>query len=676
MGERGGDSADRQETTHPGSREEMSVKRRIHRCPALCLAVILVGILFLDHRTSFAAAGDEEFLEMLQRRTFTYFLDCTNPENGLVMDKADNFGPCPLDSSFASISGVGFGLAAMVVAAERGWISREEAERRTLVTLRFFWGRMTHEHGFFYHFVDMRTGKRFEKVELSSIDTALFIAGALVAASYYADPEIKLLAHRLYNRVDWQWMTNGGTFLSMGWTPEEGFLPFSWDHFSEGILMYIMAMGSPTHPLPASCWNLRRTWGKYGPHQLIACPPLFTHQFPQVFLDLRGLSDRFADYFQNSVQATLANRRFCLEGRASFKTFSDDCWGLTACIGPNGYQAYGASPGPAPVDGTVAPAAAACSIVFTPDLSIRALRYMYREWGDRILGRFGFTDSFNADPAFVAREAFAINQGPTILMIENYRSNLIWNLFMRNPCIQAGMRRAGFARNPNPRRRPTDGQILETNPYFPHQKPRLEAPRVSDTLTSAELWKDRSAWKVAPRVPFDLQHLQMFINPYRLATGECRLLHNRSTLFLLFRIEDRDLGNPFPDGEVFKGDSGEVYLDLDNDAFVWGGKRDVQLAFGPTPDGRKIRVKAFQPPGFAGAIEPRFSIRKDGYDLLLPIDKAAFGIGPGEIGFSVALHDVEPAGRKDVKWQWFFTQPVIHLGALRFGAESGMKDGR
>ena len=643
----------------------------------LALAVFLSAFFVFAPLPSFAASenwdgdGDEAFLEMLQRRTFTYFLDCTNLENGLVMDKADNFRPCTLDSSFASISGVGFGLAAMVVAAERGWISREEAERRTLVTLRFFWERMPQEHGFFYHFVDMRTGARFGKVELSSIDTALFIAGALVAAEYFSDPEIKLFAHRLFNRVDWPWMTHGGTFLSMGWTPEEGFLKFSWDHFSEGILMYIMAMGSPTHPLPRSCWNFRRTWGKFGPHLLISCPPLFTHQFPQIFLDLRGLSDEFADYFQNSVQATLANRRFCLAGRSDFKTFSEDCWGLTACIGPNGYQAYGASPGPAPVDGTVAPAAAACSIVFTPDLSIRALRHMYREWGDKIFGRFGFTDSFNADPVFVAREAFAINQGPTILMIENFRSNLIWKLFMKNPCIQAGMKKAGFARNPNPRQRPPASLILETNPFFPHQKPTLEVPKVPDSMTADRLWKDSAAWKSAPRIPFDQKHLQSFINPFRLAKGECGLLQNTFTLFIKFRIQDRDLANPFPDDEFFKGDSGEVYIDLDNDTFTWGGKRDVQIVFGPSPDGRKIRAKVFQPQVFIGNIDSRFSIRKDGYDVLLSIDKAAFGIGPRDIGFSVALHDVEPKGKKDIKWQWFFTQPITHLGTLRLGRGKG-----
>ncbi|HNW37098.1 MAG TPA: hypothetical protein PKM25_19310, partial [Candidatus Ozemobacteraceae bacterium] len=193
-----------------------------------------VSILLLVVVPSFAASDDNAFLEMIQRRTFTYFIECTNPENGLVMDKADNFRPCPLDSSFASVSGVGFGLAVMVVGAERGWISKAEAEKITLVTLRYFWNRMPHEHGFFYHFVDIRTGQRFEKVELSSIDTALFIAGCLLSAEYFVNPEIKLLASRLYNRVDWNWMTNGTQFLCMGWSPEEGFQKYYWDHFSEG----------------------------------------------------------------------------------------------------------------------------------------------------------------------------------------------------------------------------------------------------------------------------------------------------------------------------------------------------------------------------------------------------------------------------------------------------------
>lgn len=249
---------------------------------------------------------DDDFLGRVQKQTFRYFNDCTNPANGLVMDKALNLPSANTHVDFAhsaaSIAGVGFGLTALPVGVERGWISREKALTLTRTTLKFFYKKMEHKHGFFYHFIDMKTGKRAMECEISSIDTAIFIAGALFAAQYFADREINELALQLYSRVNWLWMCDGKQFASMGWTSEKGFIPASWDHYSEGILLYILALGAPKHALPPESWNFRRVWGRYKEHTYLINQPLFTHQFPQVWLDLRNQRDGFADYFKTHAR--------------------------------------------------------------------------------------------------------------------------------------------------------------------------------------------------------------------------------------------------------------------------------------------------------------------------------------------------------------------------------------
>lgn len=357
---------------------------------------------------------DDGFLDLVERQSFRYFVEAANPANGLVLDKTSNSSSPDFKYAPASIAAVGFGLAALTAGAERGWIGKAEAAERVKTTLVFFSEKMESEHGFFYHFVDMETGKRAWNCELSSIDTALFLAGALTAAQYFESPEIKELAQKLYERADWKWMANGSPFLSMGWKPETGFLVPSWNEYNESMVMYILALGSPAFPLTAESWTaIRRPLGRYKGHELILSPPLFTHQFSHAFIDFRGKRDAFADYFENSVQATLANRQFCIDSAGSFRTYGKDSWGLTASIGPDGYKAYGAPPGPALHDGTVAPSAAAASLVFTPKQSLSALKYWYSTYRDRLWGRYGFADSFNLDRDFFASDAFAINQGPT-----------------------------------------------------------------------------------------------------------------------------------------------------------------------------------------------------------------------------------------------------------------------
>lgn len=393
---------------------------------------------------------DEQFLDLIQYRAVNFFWQETNPKTGLVKDRAGNFEP---DSyQVASIAATGFGLAALAVGEKRGWLSHEQAKERAFITLRFFRDKMEHNHGFYYHFVDMDTGKRVWNCEISSIDTALFIAGALFVGEYFKGTEVKDLADELYQRVDFQWMlTDGGTrpnekLLNHGWKPETGFLAYRWDSYSELMILYLLAIGSPLHPIPADCWDAwKRPMGTYANYTTFAQGPLFTHQFSHIFIDFRNKKDKLSyDYWTSSVNATKANRQFCIDNAGKFKTYGPNVWGLTASDSPEGYREFGAPPGIAQHDGTVSPGAPAASIVFTPELSIEAVKFMYQNFGDKIWGRYSFANAFNLDKDWWDKDVIGIDLGPILLMIENYRSGMIWNYFMSLPAIKKAMEKVGF----------------------------------------------------------------------------------------------------------------------------------------------------------------------------------------------------------------------------------------
>jgi hypothetical protein len=351
-----------------------------------------------------------------------------------------------------NIAAVGFGLAASVIGANRGWLNQEEAYQRTRTTLAFLRDGMPHEHGFYYHFVDWQTGRRVWRSEISSIDTAWLMAGVLMAGHSYPESEAALIADELYRRIDFVWMLNDGgrrpreLLLNHGWTPETGFLPYRWDSYNELMLLYLLAIGSPTHAIPAACWEAwARPRDSYAGYKTFAIEPLFAHQFSHAWIDFSSRRDRLGyDYFESSVAATQANRRFCLDHRHKYRTYEEDVWGLTASDGPDGYQAYGAPPGVARHDGTVAPAAAAGSIVFTPELSCAALTTMHTKYGDRIWGRYGFSDAFNVERGWWGQDVIGIDLGITLLMIENYRSGLVWQRFEQNASIRAALNAVGL----------------------------------------------------------------------------------------------------------------------------------------------------------------------------------------------------------------------------------------
>jgi hypothetical protein len=422
--------------------------------------------------------GDAEMLAELRRVNFKYFLDQYNDRTGLIADKTEADSP-------ASIAAVGLAISAYIVGVERNLLSRAEAVRRTLKVLRFFHASpqgpepgATGYKGFYYHFLHMETGRRVSKCELSTIDTAILIAGVLTAASYFdrggvEETEIRKLADILYRRVDWQWALNGKKTISHGWNPESGFLPYWWDRgYNEAHILYVLALGSPTFPIDPEGyrqWTSTFEWKElYGLAHFYA-GPLFIHQLSQLWLDCRGIKDAInrragIDYFENSRRATRVQRQYGIENPHRFAHYSRHGWGFTASDGPGpavlnldgvdrefyGYVARGAPFGPD--DGTISPWAVAASLPFAPDIVVETLRHAIERLDLKRRSPYGFDASFNPtypektrNPnGWVSPWIFGLNQGPIILMTENHESELIWKMVRKCPPILDGLRRAGF----------------------------------------------------------------------------------------------------------------------------------------------------------------------------------------------------------------------------------------
>lgn len=414
---------------------------------------------------------------MIQRKSFRYFLNEANPENGLVLDKTAENWP-------ASIAATGFALASYPIAVERGFMSRTAAVERTLATLRFFWkspqgpeSDATGHKGFYYHFLDLHTGRRAWNCELSTVDSAFLLAGALAAGVYFnADTndehEIRTLADGLYLRTDWQWAQNRGETLTHGWKPKRGFLKSRWSGYDEAILLYILGLGSPTFPLPESsyaAWTSTYQWVLAYGYEYLYSGPLFTHQFSHVWVDFRGIQDKFmrekgSDYFENSRRATYVQHQYALDNPHNFSGYGRDCWGITASDGPgpktvhvNGikrkffnYRGRGVPYGPD--DGTIAPWAVVSSLPFAPEIVLPTMDYYINHYKLAKSNPYGFKATFN--PTYPSKTGhpsgwispwhYRINQGPIILMIENYRSGLLWQLMRGCSYISRGLQRAGF----------------------------------------------------------------------------------------------------------------------------------------------------------------------------------------------------------------------------------------
>ncbi len=416
-------------------------------------------------------------LERLQRKAFSYFMHETNPANGLVIDKTAPDWP-------ASIAATGLALASYPVAVERGFITREAAVERVLATLRFFWNSpqgpepdATGYHGFYYHFLDMQTGRRAWRCELSTVDSAILLAGAMTSGEYFAadaanEQEIRRLADALYRRVDWRWAQNNGVTLTHGWKPETGFLKFRWEGYDEALVLYVLGLGSPTHPLPEAsyaAWASTYEWIESYGYEYLYAGPLFTHQISHVWIDFRGIQDAFMrakgiDYFENSRRATYVQQQYAIANPLKFVCYSQHCWGITASDGPGpatikvqgierpffDYVGRGVPYGPD--DGTLAPWAVVTSLPFAPEIVLPAINYLVREVEWKMDHPYGFKATFNPTFAHNTDNVFGwtspwhygINQGPINPMIENYRTGLVWRLMRNCPYIVNGLRRAGF----------------------------------------------------------------------------------------------------------------------------------------------------------------------------------------------------------------------------------------
>jgi hypothetical protein len=423
-------------------------------------------------------------LDDVEKRTFEFFWERANPRNGLVPDRWPS-------ESFSSIAAVGFALTAYPIGVERGWVTREEARERVRTTLRFFAAGpgkgAAGDHGFFYHFLDMETGARFKDVELSTIDTTLFLAGALTCREWFdgddpAEVEIRSLADSLFRAADWKWAQKKPPLVSMGWTPDGGLSDWDWRGYNEAMILYVLALGSPTHPVDPAAWSGYTStykWETFGGQTYVGFGPLFGYQYSHVWIDFRGIQDAYMrgkgiDYFENSRRATYAHRQWAIENRDGWRAYGPTVWGFTACDGPidgdfviDGkkrhfftYAARAASAHEIRDDGTIAPTGAASSLPFAPEIALPAMQEMRAKHGENLFGKYGYLDAFNptftltAPPVHHGKVAGAegwfdtdylgIDQGPILAMVENARSELVWKTMRKNPYVVQGLKRAGF----------------------------------------------------------------------------------------------------------------------------------------------------------------------------------------------------------------------------------------
>jgi hypothetical protein len=386
---------------------------------------------------------DDKFLDDLERSSFLFFWEQANPQTGMIKDRCNvHINDTGVVGSIAS---TGFGLTAICIAEKRGYISYQDARLRVIATLVFLWRKLPTHRGFFYHFANINTGERIWDSEVSSVDTAILLCGILTCRQHFQDHDIIDLSHAIFDRVDWTWLSEDTSLLPHGWTPETGFLPNKWDYYSELMMIYLLGMGSSSHPLAPGAWLAwKRTTFEYdGLRYIGSFAPLFVHQYSQAWFDFRGKRDKYADYFQNSATATEVHRRFCVELSRNFPDYSDDLWGITASDSDKGYVVWGGPPAMGPIDGTVVPAAAGGSLPFLPVATMRVLKNIRTHY-PQAWSRYGFVDAFNPLKKWYDTDILGIDTGIIMLMAENLRTAFVWETFMKNPEAQRGMTRAGF----------------------------------------------------------------------------------------------------------------------------------------------------------------------------------------------------------------------------------------
>jgi hypothetical protein len=386
---------------------------------------------------------DDQFLNELEIASVLFFWEQGSPNTGMVKDRCNVHNTS--QAAAASIAATGFGLTALCIGEQRGFIPTADALERVLVTLRFLWKKLPNHRGFFYHFANQETGERMFDSEVSSVDTAILLCGVLACREHFHNPGVTQLANLVFNRVDWTWLSEDTSLLTHGWTPEIGFLPSRWDYYSELMMMYLLGMGSSAFPLRQDMWNAwkRLTFEYDGMRYIGAFAPLFVHQYSQAWFDFRGKRDKYADYFQNSVTATEVHRRFCLELGKQFPDYSDDLWGISASDSEHGYVAWGGPPATGPIDGSVVPSAAGGSLPFLPAATLRVLKTIRNRFPSA-WSKYGFVNAVNPLKNWYDSDVIGIDTGIVLLMAENLRTGFVWDTFMKTAEARRGMERAGF----------------------------------------------------------------------------------------------------------------------------------------------------------------------------------------------------------------------------------------
>lgn len=451
----------------------------------ILLAAIVSAACNQPQKTVFRSQGkvdyllsseDEAMLDSIQKKTFLFFMGEHHPEWGIVRDRTASWAP-------ASIASTGFGIPSFAIGAERGWITRDEAAQITLNMMNFFVNSLqgpdalaTGYKGFYYHFLRMDTGLREWRCELSSVDTGLLMMGILFARNYYdrdneTENQIRSQASLMLENIEWDFMMmpDSGNYarqISMGWHPESGLHKMGWSGYNEALFLYILAAGTGLENAKESyrSWLSSYKWQTpYEGLSHVAFPPLFGHQFSHCFIDFRGLADEYMrdkgiDYFENSRRATRVQRQYAIDNPHGWVGYDSLCWGVTASDGPGdkynfgereflGYAGRGTS-GPEYNyfdDGTIAPYGPLSSLPFAPEIVIPTIRSINEKMGDKIWGRYGYYDSFNLTAGWVNDDFIGIDQGPMLIMIENFRTGLVWNYVMNDPVIQKGLQTLGFS---------------------------------------------------------------------------------------------------------------------------------------------------------------------------------------------------------------------------------------
>jgi hypothetical protein len=413
------------------------------RLPGLHLDTLPSSSIATSSTMPILSAEDDQFLNDVENASFQFFWEQGNPKTGMVKDRCNLHLPDRKEAS--SIAATGFGLTALCIGDQRGFVGKGVALERVFATLRFLWKKLPHHRGFFYHFADGDTGERMFDSEVSSVDTTILLCGVLTCRQYFRHRAVAELANLIFNRVDWTWLSEDTSLLTHGWTPEIGFLPSRWDYYSELMMMYLLGMGSSAYPLKADTWTAwkRMTFEYEGMRYVGSFAPLFVHQYSQAWFDFRSRRDKYADYFQNSVTATEVHRRFCLELAKEFPDYSDDLWGITASDSQNGYVVWGGPPAVGPIDGTIVPSAAGGSLPFLPGPAMRVLKFIRNHY-PAAWSKYGFVNAFNPLKSWYDSDVIGIDTGITMVMAENLRTGFVWNTFMKSPEAQRGIQRAGL----------------------------------------------------------------------------------------------------------------------------------------------------------------------------------------------------------------------------------------